>query len=144
MNFATLSKFVKNTQERAQEQLEVFTREVATNPAYALEWRNPVEYAAKLHVCAYITEWFERAGENGADPEAVAAGVIQHAIGETFRIAEQTNQSTSPQANMMERHKLAVWATIASKAFDKARFSNEPSTHTVIFKSVPSNEAGSM
>lgn len=143
MNANRLIKMIADLNDSADAGIERFAREFAQNPAYAIEWRGAVQLAATKDVCAYIQEWFRRAEENGAtDMDNVAAGIIQYAIEQTLRLASQTNQSTSPEANALERHKLAIWASIALKAFEKVRFSNDGSTHTVVFKSVPSATAG--
>lgn len=141
MKANALLKLVADLNDRTDTGIERFTREFKENPAYAIEWRGATELAATKDVCAYIQGWFENAEKNGAtDMDNVAAGIIQYAVQETFRLASQTNQSTSPESNELARHKLAVWASIANKAFEKARYSGEQVT--VVFKAVPSATAG--
>ncbi len=128
MNAKSVKQFVTNLTDHAENSLAKFQENLKTNPKYAFEWgAGAMEAAAQQHVAAYITEWFKRS----EDEETAAAHIISFATQETFRLASSTSQSTLVTSNEMERYTMSVWAQLASKAFDKVRFSGE--NVTVVF-----------
>jgi hypothetical protein len=137
-----LQSYAFDLNEDAARTLDKFTTDLRANPKYAMEWRGEgaIEAACQIEVAAYITRWHESAKETGATEANVNAAIIQHAVAEVLRYSERTNQSTSPISNLVERFMLAQWSKIATKAFEKARFSGD--NITVVFQALPSSEAG--
>ncbi len=129
-----IKKYAEELKSSATADIARFQKNMETNPKYAFEWATgAMEGAARLHVAEYLTEWFARAEEMGSKPAAVARAMIAHATAETFRMATSTGQSTSITSNAMERYTMAVWAALASKAFDKVRFSGDNGSVVFIY-----------
>lgn len=135
MKYDAIKKYAVELNESGKRDIATFINNLNTNPQYAFEWgMSAMEGAAKVDVAAYIAEWLKRAEERGASNEAVALGIIEYAMQQTFRLASQTSQSTSHTSNAMERYTLAAWAALAQKAFERVKYSTKDGT--VVFYAI--------
>lgn len=124
MNYTQIQAYAIALNDSGKRQIAGFQDNINTNPKYAFEWgEGAMEGAAKVDVAAYIAEWCKRAKKG--HEEQVAEAIIAHAVQETLRMASQTSQSTSHLSNAMARYTLAVWAGLATVAYNKVRFSKE-------------------
>ena len=96
-------------------ELDKFSENFATNPAYAFEWgTGAVEAAVKKTVALRLIGDIEAMqGDGTLRPAEVLKTLAKRADDEVRRRALSTSRSTSPLANLCKDAELLAWAEIA-------------------------------
>lgn len=114
-------KFIAKAHERVDsicEWFEEWTGKMTEDPIYHMgRSQQAFEQAGELYVARYINEVLENIKEEGeiTDPLEIVAKIEEVATRDIIRRSRYIERSSSTTSNMLDRAKLAAWATLLER-----------------------------
>lgn len=107
-----LRKFTSR-RDSADKKIKKWQEDLATNPAYAMEWSASAFTAAAEHkVFSLLLNAITARTEKGETYQDIVKGITESCQREVNMRARDSSRSTSATANLMNRELLAVWADV--------------------------------